>query len=89
MNCTVFTVFVLPFLIGSMIRLLFLKWKRGYLLTGIFALVTVIIWFWTHHLVNHGVDGTVMIWALMAGEFTVGSMMVGGVSMLRNKHQNK
>lgn len=89
MNCTVFTVFVLPFLIGSMIRLLFLKWKRGYLLTGIFALVTVIIWFWTHHLVNNGVDGTVMIWALMAGEFTVGSMMVGGVSMLRNKHQNK
>lgn len=89
MNCTVFTVFVLPFLIGSMIRLLFLKWKRGYLLTGIFALVTVIIWFWTHHLVNHGVDGTVIIWALMAGEFTVGSMMVGGVSMLRNKHQNK
>lgn len=89
MNCTVFTVFVLPFLIGSMIRLLFLKWKRGYLLTGIFALVTVIIWFWTHHLVNYGVDGTVMIWALMAGEFTVGSMMVGGVSMLRNKHQNK
>ena len=35
MNGTVFTVFVLPFLIGVVIRLMFLKWKRGYFLSGV------------------------------------------------------
>lgn len=85
MNSTVFTVFVLPFLIGIIIRLMFLKWKRGYIISGVFVLISVIVWLWTQHLANHGVDGTVMLWALMATELTVGSFIVGGISLLIKK----
>ena len=85
MNSTVFIVFVLPFLIGIVIRLLFLKWKRGYILSGVFALMSVIVWLWTNRLVNHGVDGTVMLWALMVAELAVASSIVGGISLLIKK----
>ena len=89
MNGTVFAVFVLPFLIGIIIRLIFLKWKRGYYLSGVFASISVIAWLWTNHLANHGVDGTVMLWALMAAELTVGSLIAGGMLLLikMTKHQ--
>ena len=85
MNSTAFTVFVLPFLIGVVIRLMFLKWKRGYFLSGVFALISVIVWLWTKHLVHHGVDGTVMLWAWMTTILTVGSLIVGGISLLIKK----
>ena len=78
-------VFVLPFLMGALIRLAFLKWKRGYLITGVFALVSAIAWIWTRHLVNHGVDGTVMLWALMVTELTAAAFIVGGISFLIRK----
>ena len=89
MNSIIFTVFVLPLLIGVMIRLMFLKWKRGYILSGVFALISVIVWLWTKHLANHGVDGTVMLWGLMATELAIGSLIVGGLSLLikKMKHQ--
>ena len=89
MNSTVFTVFVLPFLIGVVVRLMFLKWKRGYILSGVFALTSVIVWLWTKHLANHGVDGTVMLWALMTAEFTAGLLIVGGISLLIKKQNIK
>ena len=82
MNHTVFTVFVLPFLIGAIIRSMLLKWKKGYTLSVALALISIMVWVWTNHLVNHGVDGTVMLWALMAAELTVGSLIVGGISFL-------
>ena len=85
MNNTVFTVFVLPFLIGAIIRSMLLKWKKGYALSGAFALISVVAWVWTNHLANHGVDGTVVLWALMAAELTVGSLLVGGISLLVKK----
>ena len=85
MNSTTFVVFVLPFLIGVIVRLMFLKWKRGYLISGVFVLISVIVWLWTKHLVHHGVDGTVMLWALMATELTVGAFIVGGISFLMKK----
>ena len=89
MNSTVFAVFILSFLIGVIIRLMFLKWKRGYILSGVFALISVIVWLWTKHLANHGVDGTVMLWGLMATELAIGSLIVGGLSLLikKMKHQ--
>jgi len=73
---------------GAVIRWLFLKWKRGYLLSAAFALISVIAWLWTRHLVNHGVDGTVMLWALMAAELTVGSLLVGGTALLMKKRKH-
>ena len=85
MNSVIFTVFVLPLLIGVMIRWMFLKWKRGYLISGVFVLISVIVWLWTKHLANRGVDGTVMLWALMATELAVGSLIVGGISLLIRK----
>ena len=85
MNSVIFTVFVLPLLIGVMIRLMFLKWKRGYLISGVFVLISVIVWLWTKHLVHHGADGTVMLWALMTTILTVGSLIVGGISLLIKK----
>ena len=85
MNSVIFTVFVLPLLIGVMIRLMFLKWKRGYLISGVFVLISVIVWLWTKHLVHHGVDGTVMLCALMTTILTVGSLIVGGISLLIRK----
>jgi len=88
MDSTMFTVFVLPFLLGAMIRLAVLKWKKGAVLSGVFALITIAVWFWTKHLTDHGVDGTVMLWALMAAELTVGSLIVGGIALL-NKKRNR
>lgn len=85
MNNTVFAVFVLPFLIGAIIRSMFLKWKKGYTLSGAFALISLMAWVRTNYLVNHGVDGTVMLWALMAAELTVGSLVVGGIWFLVKK----
>ncbi len=85
MNNTVFTVFVLPFLIGAIIRSMFLKWKKGYTLSGSFAMISIVAWAWTNHLVDQGFDGTVMLWALMATELTVGSLIVGGISFLVKK----
>ena len=85
MNSVIFTVFVLPLLIGVMIRWMFLKWKRGYLISGVFVLISVIVWLWTKHLANHGVDGTVMLWAWMTTILTVGSLIVGGTSLLIKK----
>ena len=88
MNSTAFIIFVLPFFIGIIIRLLFLKWKRGYILSGTFALLSVIAWVWTKYLVSNGVDGTVMLWALMATELAIGSLITDGISLLlKTKHQ--
>ena len=85
MNSAVFMYFVLPFLIGIIIRLMLLKWKKGYLLSGVFILISIIAWLWTSHLVNHGTDGTLLLWAVMAAEFTVGSLITGGISLLIKK----
>lgn len=85
MNRTVFIVFVLPLLIGVIIRLMFLKWKRGYMISGVFVLISVIVWPSTKYLVDHGVDGTVMLWAWMTTMLTVGSLIVGGISLLIKK----
>lgn len=85
MNKTAFAVFVLPFLIGAIIRSVFLKWKKGYTLSGAFVLISIVAWVWTNYLANHGVDGTVVLWALMAAELTVGSLIVGGISLLVKK----
>ena len=87
MDSTAFIIFVLPFFIGIIIRLLFLKWKRGYILSGTFAILSVIAWVWTKYLVSNGVDGTVMLWALMATELAVGSLITDGISLLlKTKH---
>ena len=85
MNGTGFIVFVLPFFVGGVIRVMLLKRKRGYILSGIFALISVAAWIWTKYLVNHGVDGTVMIYALMATELTAGAFVVGGIQFLIEK----
>jgi len=85
MSGTAFVVFVLPFFVGAIIRMMFLKWKNAYILSCVFAIISFVAWLWTKHLTNHGVDGTVMLWALMASEATVGSLLVGGVSSLIRK----
>ena len=85
MNSAAFMYFVFPFLLGIIIRLLFYKWKKGYILSGAFALIAVAVWIWTNHLVNHGVDGTLLLWAVMATELTVGSLITGGISLLIKK----
>ena len=91
MNSAVFMYFVLPFLIGIIIRLMFFKWKKSYLLSGVFILISIIAWLWTSHLVNHGTDGTLLLWAVMATELTVGSLITGGISLLikKAKHQKE
>ena len=85
MNGAVFTIFVLPFLIGLLIRSVFLRWKRGYILSGLFVLISVAAWIWTKHLVSHGTDGTVLLWACMAAMLAAGSLLVGGISLLIQK----
>ena len=82
---TNFTVWILPLLIGVLIRLVFIKWKKGYILSGVFALITVVVWFWSKNLVSHGVDGTVMLFAWMSTILTVGSLIVGAISLLIKK----
>ena len=85
MNGAVFTIFVLPFLIGLLIRSVFLRWKRGYIISGLFVLISVAAWIWTKHLVSHGTDGTVLLWACMAAMLAAGSLLVGGISLLIQK----
>ena len=85
MNSAVFIYFVLPFLIGIIIRLMLLKWEKSYLLSGVFILISIIVWLWTSHLVNHGTDGTLLLWAVMATELTVGSLITGGIFLLIKK----
>ena len=85
MNGAVFMYFILPFLIGILIRVMLFKWKKGYLLSGILVFVSVIAWLWTGHLVNHGTDGTLLLWAVMATELAVGSLIVGGIALLMKK----
>ena len=87
MNGMAFFVFVFPFLLGAVLRAMLLKWKRGGLLSCVFALIAVIAWIWTKSLVDHGMEGTLMLWALMAIELTVGSCVVGGLSILLKKRR--
>ena len=89
MNSAAFMYFVLPFLIGIMFRAMFLKWKKGYLLSVIFILITIAVWIWTSHLVDHGTDGTLLLWAVMAAEFTAGSLVTGGISLLVKKAKRR
>ena len=86
---TNFTVWILPLLIGVLIRLVFIKWKKGYILSGVFALITVVVWIWTKNLVSHGVDGTVMLFAWMSTILTVGSLIVGAISLLTKKQKHR
>ena len=85
MNSAAFMYFVFPFLLGIIIRLLFYKWKKGYILSCAFALISVAVWIWASHLVNHGVDGTLLLWAVMAAELTVGSLIAGGILLLMKR----
>ena len=89
MNSAAFMYFVLPVLVGIMFRAMFLKWKKGYLLSVIFILITIAVWIWTSHLVDHGTDGTLLIWAVMAAELAVGSMVTGGISLLVKKTKHR
>ena len=36
--------YVLPFLLGVLFRLLFMKSLRGYLVTGVFGIIALILW---------------------------------------------
>lgn len=85
MNGTAFFVFVFPFLLGAVLRAMLLKGKRGRLLSCVFALIAVIVWIWTKSLADHGTEGTLLLWASMAIELTVGSCVVGGLSLLLKK----
>ena len=80
-----FTIWIMPLLIGILIRLVFIKWKKGYIISCIFALISITVWIWTKHLVNHGVDGTVMLLAWMTTILTVASLITGGISLLIKK----
>ena len=81
----IFAIWILPLLIGMLIRLVFVKWKKGYILSGVFALISIVAWIWTKNLVAHGVDGTVMLWAWMSTVLAVGSLIVGAISLLVKK----
>ena len=87
MNGTAFFVYVFPFLLGALLRAMLLKGKRGGLLSCVFALIAVIVWVWTKSLIDHGMEGTVLLWALMAIELTAGSCVVGGLSLLLKKRR--
>ena len=80
-------VYVFRFLLGAVLRAMFLKRKRSCLLSCIFALIAVIVWIWTKSLADHGTEGTILLWALMAIELTVGSCVVGGLSLLLKKRR--
>jgi len=89
MNGAIFMYFVLPFLIGMVIRSMFLKWKKGYLLSVVFILISIVVWLWTSYLVDHGTDGTLLLWAVMAAELAAGSLITGGISLLLKKAKHR
>ena len=55
------------------------------MISGVFVLISVIVWPSTKYLVDHGDDGTVKLWAWMTTMLTVGSLIVGGISLLIKK----
>ena len=83
-----FTVWILPLLIGMFVRLLFIKWKKGYILSCIFVLLTIVVWWWTNNLVKLGADGTVMLWAWMSTMFTGGSLIIAVIYLRKNRKDN-
>ena len=85
MNRTVLMVVVLPFLLGAIVRVPVLRWEKGYLLSAVFLLLSAAIWIYTEYLVKHGVDGTVLLWAVMATEFTVGYILIRVLTRLMKK----
>lgn len=76
---------VLPFIIGAILRLIFIKWKKGYIISGVFVVAIIGLWIYAKYLVSHGVDGTIMLLPWMATMLTVGSLLVGGISLLIKK----
>ncbi|MBE6935967.1 MAG: hypothetical protein E7458_05630 [Ruminococcaceae bacterium] len=78
MNNVIFLCFVLPVILGIVIRFLLRKWRKAYLVTGAFALLSLLVWIWTRHLVSHGTDGTLLLWAVMTAELAAGSLLTGG-----------
>ena len=87
-NQTNFTVWALPLLIGMFIRFLFIKWEKSYILSCVFALLSLVVWLWTENLLNNGVDGTVMLLGWMSIMITIGSLIAGGISLLMKKIKN-
>lgn len=83
-----FTVWVLPLLIGMFIRFIFIKWEKSYILSCVFALLSLVVWLWTKNLVNNGVDGTVMLLGWMSIMIAIGSLIAGGISLLMKKIKN-
>ncbi len=81
----IFVIWILPLLIGMLIRLVFVKWRKGYILSGVFALISIAVWVWTKILVTRGVDGTVMLLAWMTTMLFIGALIAGGISLLIKK----
>ncbi len=80
-----FAIWILPLLIGMLIRLVFLKWKKSYILSIVFVLFSIVVWLWINNLLNRGVDGTIMLLGVMTAMLTFGSLIIGVISLLIKK----
>ena len=80
-----FAIWIMPLLIGILIRSVFIRWEKGYIVSCGFILISIAVWIWTKHLVSHGIDGTVMLLAWMTTILTVASLITGGISLLIKK----
>ena len=78
---TIFILYVLPFLLGVLFRLLFMKSLRAYLVTGVFGIIALILW--GNAMLNFipGNEGLGLI-ATMGSSAFIGSLVTGIVLLL-------
>ena len=77
----IFIFYVLPFLLGVLFRLLFMKSLRAYLVTGVFGIIALILW--GNAMLNFipGSEGLGLI-ATMGSSAFIGSLVTGIVLLL-------
>lgn len=84
-----FMLYALPALMGIVLRLIFIKWKRGYVITGVTALLTAALWLRAELINTHGSEGPAIL-ALMAGMMTAGALLVGAIAyVVKKRHTNR
>lgn len=81
-------VFVLPPLAGIILRAIFLKKQKGFLVSAVLGVLTAGAAVWAFAIPSHG-DETPGIIFCMAGLATVGALLCGGVNRLVRKLKSK
>lgn len=74
----VLMIFVLPAVVGIVLRLIFFKWRRGYIVDILCAVLAVVLWGVAFFVPSYGSEGNALL-AMMATLLTAGTLASGAV----------